>query len=85
MAVLTKVISWSFKISNLCLKCEKRLKFNIVASNGNKRVIRCACHMVVCSLNMVGRRAKQSEIWDSARLVTDIWGTFDFIAFKVIS
>ncbi len=31
-----------------------------------------------------GRRAKWSEIWKSAILVTHIWGTFDLAGFNVI-
>ena len=31
-----------------------------------------------------GSRGKQTEIWDSERLATHIWGIFDLVVFKVI-
>ena len=46
---------------------------------GRFGVIRCTC-----SSKAAGYRAKLSEIWDSWILVTHIWGTFDFVGFKVI-
>ncbi len=36
-----------------------------------------------CILKTAGRIAKRSEIWDSGKIVTHIWSTFDLVVFKV--
>ena len=46
------------------------LKFIIVAKGKMKKI--------VTLLEMTNRRAKRSEIWDSAVLTEHIWDTFDF-------
>ncbi len=37
-----------------------------------------------CNSKTAGRRAKWNEIWDSVTLVTNTWGAFDLVGFKVI-